>query len=661
MRLFFVLLVVVPMIALALVVFTLTSRSETGKADAGIAAGSHTAFGLYEEAAAQAEPALRDVASDPSLKDALAAGRPVDARLEQLVGAGSGIECIEFYSPDGKLQARAGPKTAVAPRAAPLDIGGEAVGTLSVSVTDAGAFANRVKQLTGLEVAAYRDGKLLGATMDGLGDREQLGAPRDPRDFEFAGRDYRGRVDSIGEPVGPSVELAVFRDTSDLADTIAENRFLIGALLLAFLLFAVLSASIVSRALTGQIGKFLAAARRLARGDFAHPVPTEGRDEFAQLGREFNSMSAQLEAKIDEVERKRQELEETIRRVGDALATGLDRDGVVALAVRQAVDACNAEAGRALPLGRGAFRESRSGREDPRLQEVITAAERRAFEVEPEVGPELLEPLDPDASPTRPRRAISAQVGEAHALAVPMRALAASAEPEYLGVLSIARRGEPFTREEEELLEYLAGQAIVSIENASLHETVERQAVTDELTGLANVRAFHSILDREIERSRRFESPLGLVMVDLDNFKRVNDEHGHQQGDEVLASVAAVLRDFSRDIDAPVRYGGEELAVVLPQTDAEGAALLAERMREAVERLRVPRVGGPGTLQVTASFGVAAVPESAAEPDELIAAADAALYRAKRNGKNRVERAEPVATAGLTASRGGTEASGEPR
>jgi diguanylate cyclase (GGDEF)-like protein len=211
--------------------------------------------------------------------------------------------------------------------------------------------------------------------------------------------------------------------------------------------------------------------------------------------------------------------------------------------------------------------------------------------------------------------------------------------PEYLGAISIARRGAPFTREEEELLEYLAGQAVVSIENASLHETVERQAVTDALTGLANLRAFTSILDRELERSRRFDTPLGLVMLDLDDFKQVNDSYGHQQGDEVLAQVAGVLRTLSRHLDAPARYGGEELAMVLPQTDAEGAMLLAERMREAVEGLQVPRVRGGGSLSVTASFGVASVPDTAADRDSLIAAADAALYQAKRAGKNRVERA----------------------
>ena len=663
LRLFFVLLVIVPMIALAVVLFTLTARSETGKADAGISAGTRTAFGVYEEAAALAEPALREVASDRLLRAALATGSGVDARLDELVSGGSAapdssggpsaphpgteIVLIELYSPDRDLIAQAGDPAGVAPRGAPVAAGGETLGILAVSVTAADALAGRVKTLTGLDAALYRDNRLLAATAPGLDDRARLGGIGDPHDVELmGGADYRARVESIPEPAGPPVELALLQNTSSLSDTISENRLLIGGLLVAFLLRAMLAAAGVGRALTGQIGTFLDAARRLARGDFAHPVPVSGRDEFAQLGHEFNSMSSQLEAKIEEIERKREELEATIRRVGDALATGLDRDGVVALAVRQAVDACGADAGRAVPLERGAFHEHRSGSDDAGLHEALVAAERRAFEPRPDLAAELLDSVDPEAPRPRQRRASAAQAGHAHALAVPMRAVVAASEPEFLGVLSIARDGRPFSREEEELLEYLAGQAIVSIENASLHETVGRQAVTDELTGLANARAFRSILDREIERSRRFQTPLGLVMVDLDDFKQVNDRHGHQQGDEVLASVAAILRDFSRDIDAPARYGGEELAVVLPQTDSDGAALLAERMREAVERLRVPSVGGGAPLRVTASFGAASVPESAADREELVAAADAALYRAKRGGKNRVERAERVAAAG---------------
>jgi diguanylate cyclase (GGDEF)-like protein len=236
---------------------------------------------------------------------------------------------------------------------------------------------------------------------------------------------------------------------------------------------------------------------------------------------------------------------------------------------------------------------------------------------------------------------VAASARGAYALSIGLRSVVEG--PEYLGAISIARGGEPFSRTEEELLEYLAGQAVVSIENAGLHEAVERQAVTDELTGLANVRAFTQILDMELERSRRFDTPVALVLLDIDDFKVVNDTHGHQQGDEVLAHVACVLRDLSRDLDVPARYGGEELAVVLSQTDADGAALLAERMRAAIESLEVPRVGGRGKVRVTASFGVASVPDSALDRPGLIAAADAALYRAKRAGKNRVERAlEPV-------------------
>ena len=132
----------------------------------------------------------------------------------------------------------------------------------------------------------------------------------------------------------------------------------------------------IGRSLTGQIDAFLAAAKRLARGDFRQPVPIHGNDEFAQLGREFNSMSEQLAGKMEEVERKRGELEETIRRVGEALATGLDRQGVMELAVKQAVDACEAESGRALTLDTAVFNGYEAGAARADLEEALEA--RRA-------------------------------------------------------------------------------------------------------------------------------------------------------------------------------------------------------------------------------------------------------------------------------------------
>ncbi len=633
------------MIALAIVAFLLTERSETGKVDAGVATGVSAASGAHAEAADATGPAVRDVASDPELQAALGSDARVKQRLDELVRASPVVVSIEWRSTKGDLMARAGSRRGLALKDVPLSRDGRRVGVLAVSTTEAAELLARVSRLTGHELVVFRDGDLLAATVDGVGPRAELGDRGEPRDYRFGEDHFRGRIERVEEPVGPPVEMLVAQDSTELDDRIARNRLLIGGLLVVFMLLALASAGFVGRALESQIAKFLSAARRLGRGDFTHPVPIEGHDEFAQLGREFNSMSRQLEAKIDEVERKRQELEETIRRVGDALATGLDRHGVVELAVRQAVDACEAQAGRAFPLAEDAFREARFGALDPGLEAAIGVAEREAFVVTPEAGRELLAQLDAEVASPRARRAVAGAAGGAHALAIPMRALGGAGGREFLGVVSIARRGAAFTREEAELLEYLAGQAVVSIENATLHETVERQAVTDELTGLANAREFHAILEREGERARRFDNSLGLVMVDLDNFKRINDDHGHQQGDEVLASVASVLRDLSRDIDTPARYGGEELVVVLPQTDTQGAALQAERMRVAVEALRVPKVGGPGSLRVTASFGVAALPESAGDGEGLVAAADAALYRAKRGGKNRVERAGRVPAA----------------
>jgi diguanylate cyclase (GGDEF)-like protein len=637
LRLFFVLLVILPMIALALVLFTLTSRSETGKADAGIASGSRTAFAIYEERAAAATPALRAVASDPQLSAALRAGSGIERRVRQLAAERGDVVEIELRaSGSGDLIARAGSPTGMAMKAAPLVAGGRTRGTLLVSVTDGPQFAHRVQRLTGYNVGVFRSGRLLASTVQGLGPRARLGARGQPHDFTADGNEFRGRIDEVHDPGGAPLDLALFKDSDAISSNVARNRALIGAPLFGFLVLSVLAASTVSRALTQQIDTFLVAARRLARGDFRQPVPIEGSDEFAQLGREFNGMSEQLASKIDEVKRQRGELSEAIRRVGDALATGLDRNGVVALAVRTAVDACEAEAGRAQPVSADAFSESSIATDDAELDEAMRAAERRAAGVR----------LFPKRQPGRPpRMATPASVGTVHALAVPMLG-SLPGSPKYLGVLSIARHRRHFTREEEELLQYLAGQAVVSIENARLHETVELQAVTDELTGLANLRALHTILESELERSRRFGTPLALVMLDLDHFKQINDEHGHQQGDEVLELVADVLREFSRDIDTPARYGGEELAVVLPQTDSEGAEQLAERMREAVDALEVPRVDGEGGLRLQASFGVAAVPESGSDREGLIAAADGALYRAKRAGRNRVERADPVAAAG---------------
>jgi diguanylate cyclase (GGDEF)-like protein len=642
--LFFTIIVVIPMVAVALVLFSITEDSETGKADAEIAQGLRSAFFVYNESRDDARELLDDVAGDADLADALADGdaRAIKTRLTALRRRHPGIVAITAFDPDRRPLARSGAPDGVAfAVATPAVGGGQRLGFVGVSVTRAGDFAREVKRMTALEARVIAGGRIIASTL-----RESGEAEAESGEADIAGGDFRGRFASAPEPAGPPVQIGLFVDESSLRDAVGDQRLLIGAILVAFLILALMSSFVVVRALQAQIEQFLEAARRLARGDFTRPVPVEGADEFAQLGREFNAMSSQLAVKIEEVERKRSELEGTIRRVGEAFATGLDREAMVNLVVRTAVEACEAETGRALPIDARRMHSARVGQGSPELDAALEAAERRAFAVDDDLGSDWLASLE-GADDIHHHRPVRAEVDGVHALAAQLVArLGRGGAQEQVGVVSIARRGNGFDETEYELFSYLTGQAAVSIENVDLHEIVQMQAVTDELTGLFNLRHFHETLDGEIERSRRFGTDVGLAMLDIDDFKQINDTYGHQQGDEVLLEVARVLRSLSRDIDEPARYGGEEMAVILPQTDLNGAELLAERMRSAIESLRINRLDGEGTLGVTASFGVASLPTCASDKDGLIAEADAALYRAKRAGKNRTERGEPVTAEG---------------
>jgi diguanylate cyclase (GGDEF)-like protein len=193
--------------------------------------------------------------------------------------------------------------------------------------------------------------------------------------------------------------------------------------------------------------------------------------------------------------------------------------------------------------------------------------------------------------------------------------------------------------EEREVAASLVAEGRIALDNARQHNIVRRQAVTDELTDLANRRRFMDVLRQEVARARRFDLPLALVLFDLDHFKQINDRYGHQAGDEVLREAADVIRGRVRETDLPGRVGGEEFAVILTGTDLHGAAALAENLRADLPAL--VHVGGSTDWRVTASFGVAELGPSDGT-EELIAAADRALYRAKAEGRDRVS-AEPLA------------------
>jgi diguanylate cyclase (GGDEF)-like protein len=210
-----------------------------------------------------------------------------------------------------------------------------------------------------------------------------------------------------------------------------------------------------------------------------------------------------------------------------------------------------------------------------------------------------------------------------------------------LGVLEVInKKGESgFTDEDLNLVTKLGGFAAVAIENARLYQQAKLLTLTDELTHLYNSRFFNQFLDSEVKRCRRYSSHVSLIFLDLDFFKKVNDQHGHLMGSKVLKEAADLLCSGLRDVDIVARYGGDEFLAILPETRIEEAGRVAERMRENFEGNTFLTDEGLD-VKVTASFGVASFPEFSSSKEELIRFADQAMYRVKNDARNGVSVAD---------------------
>jgi diguanylate cyclase (GGDEF)-like protein len=213
------------------------------------------------------------------------------------------------------------------------------------------------------------------------------------------------------------------------------------------------------------------------------------------------------------------------------------------------------------------------------------------------------------------------------------------AHDEPIGTIVICHReANRFGAERREMLEVVCNQVAISLQNARLYAQMEEMATTDGLTGLANHRSFQTRLDEILARHRRSQEPFGLILTDIDHFKSVNDTHGHPVGDEVLRQVSRVFTECLREVDLPCRYGGEEFAIILEDTDRETAMAVANRVREAIAALEF--TSDQGTFQCTISMGVTIWPEDAEEKHELIDLTDEALYYSKEHGRDQVTSAD---------------------
>ena len=206
-----------------------------------------------------------------------------------------------------------------------------------------------------------------------------------------------------------------------------------------------------------------------------------------------------------------------------------------------------------------------------------------------------------------------------------------------IGVLEILnKKGGPFNKRDLELVLTLVEPCAIAIENAILFQRTEQLTITDDLTRLFNSRYLNLYLGREIKRCKRHGIPLSVIFLDLDGFKSINDQYGHLAGSGTLTEVGGVLALGVRESDILARYGGDEFVVVLPETPASGALVIAERLRRAIEEHRFLEPQGIAA-RISASFGIATYPDHALSPEGLIQKADQAMYRVKEKDKNGIE------------------------
>lgn len=603
---FFVVIVVVPMAAMAFLVFRLIDDSQAAKADSRAAGVAGAAASVFQTAGLKASLQARVVARDLALVPV-----PQLPARTLILARQMGLARVSVRVGSAAI-ADVGSRTAVAPGVAVVaSAAGRPSRTVTVSQLTAAGYAHQLAS-PGIEVVVRAGGRVLASTLPAAA---RVPLPTAPASVSIGSHTYRVVAEQLPGFGGGRIRVYVLADLA-AGGSIAADRVLAAAFIAGFLLLAFFFSMLSSRALQSQLSRFLDAARRLAGGDFSSPVPTTGRDEFALLGDEFNTMSRELERRLAELEQERSRVRESIRRIGEAFASGLDRDALLELALRTAMDATSAERGRISARGSAAEPLTEAGRVGvlTGLDALIHEAERGALSGDG-VGRASTEKL--------------------HLATVALGPVVPGG-PTH-GLITVGHE-EPFTDADLDLLRTLAAQTTLALANVNLHYDIQRQAITDDLTGLATHGHFQQLLRAEMEEVRRYRYPVGLIMLDIDDFKSVNDAYGHQQGDLVLRAVAEALRQSSRDVDIAARYGGEELALILPHTGLEGAYEMAERVRLAIQALEIPLIDGAGTIGVTASAGAASSAEG--DKDELIAAADGALYVAKRQGKNRTVKAQ---------------------
>lgn len=571
------------------------------------------------------------------------------------------------------------PPGALAARVELRDATGAARGAVTAAQPVDPAFVARMAVLTGAAVTLL-DGpdpaSRFRHTTESAGVREAvLGAVGGLEDEQVVGTDDGRYLRRVGPSDGQPLSL-VLSVPSDRPPSL--YAVLVAAVLLAALL-AVVVAGRLARATSRPLVELAGAVDRVARGDLTARVPVRGRDEIGRLAGAFNRMTRETGTYVAALTSSRDQLRGHLEVLGDTLASTHDLQRILRVILHSAIAATGARAGAVLLVDPGGLlvAQATEGLEAPAgepgpvrvpladlVGAVTVSGEARRGRVEPTAAPSAEPPCRtyiavPFAAPR------DGGVPWADSPSPRPGGPPSGAAPATFGVLALYDRlgGEDFADDDLVTLRTFAGHAAVAVDNVRVHEETQRLSLTDPLTGLWNYRYLRQSLRREVERATRFGRMLSVLALDLDRFKHVNDTHGHAAGDRVLVEFARRIRGEIREVDLAFRLGGEEFVVLLPETDAVGAATVAERLGAAVRDTPIA-VGGlaaPVLVPVTVSIGVAVHPDHGGTGQEVLNAADEALYAAKASGRDtcRVAGVAKAPAPGLPAPAGSDE--GAPR
>lgn len=575
---YFLLLSLLPIAAAYWGFTSVAGESETRRVDARLQAGLRAALATYQQKLDAAQKAADSLARDRSFQEDLQTRDSPE--LQRALRDATNIYVVAAGD-----SFHVGHIPAIAARQR-VDVFTRLglIGTVVAYVPLNTTLVDTLRAHSGLapadRVALLQGGKIIASSPGVVGTVALV--PGQTKTIRVGGVRYRALT--APTVAGTPVRFAVLSPQAliDAANAKSRNRLLLG--LLASLALISLVAYVEGRSIVRTLRGLAEAAHGIARGRLTERVPVRGRDEFAKLGTAFNDMANQLAARLAELDAERGRLRDAISRFGEALAATHDVEQLLRVIVETAVEATGA-AGASLQAENGLLLESGDPHAEGERLEVRLTSGAQTF-----------------------------------------------------GTLVLV--ADEFDDEQRSTATSLASHAAIALENARLHRIVEQQALVDELTGIANRRQCEDALPTEIARAERFGTPLTLVIADLDDFKTINDRHGHAVGDDVLREFASVLKATVRETDLAGRWGGEEFLLLLPGADAVGGAQLAERIRSAfAERSFLGRDGE--VARVTCSFGVAQL-QPTDNGRELFAAADRALYQAKTKGKNRVELDAPI-------------------